>query len=209
MENMEILNGILNNIREGTNTLIWKKNTLPFFDRINEKYRYSVYINEMAPIKTKIIDIIIKVSQLKNRKNIKTKSELNKNTVVQLKEILKKTIQKDKLVIVFNRFENITKSVAQFWLSVSGNKFIVFVGSIWGIYKKEAHGFHKTFILVNKEEKENYGTEMNVTIPFIFVIGAFIFVILFKLGLTTSRTFMSALIMAILIVRSLMFFIDK
>ena len=38
---------------------------------------------------------------------------------------------------------------------------------------------------------------MNVTIPFIFVIGAFIFVILFKLGLTTSRTFMSALIMAI------------
>lgn len=209
MENQEILDGILNNIKEGKNTLIWKKNTLPFFDRIKEKYRYSVYINETAPIKTKIIEIIIKVSQLKGRKNIKTESELSKNTAVQLKEILKKIIQKDKLVIIFNRFENITKSVAQFWLSVSGNKHIVFVGSIWGIYKKEAHGFHKTFILVNKEEKENYGSEINVTIPFILVIGVFMFVILFKLGLTTSRAFMSAVIMSILVVRSMMFLIGK
>lgn len=209
MENQEILDGILNNIREGKNTLIWKKNSLPFFDRIKEKYRYSVYINETAPIKTKIIEIIIKISQLKGRKNIKTESELSKNTAVQLKEILKKVIQKDKLVIVFNRFENITKSIAQFWLSVSGNKHIVFVGSIWGIYKKEAHGFHKTFILVNKEEKEAHGSEMNVTIPFIFVLGAFVFVILFKLGLTASKAFMTAIVMSILIVRSMVFVIGK
>lgn len=209
MEKEEILSGILENIKSGKNSLIWKNNTLPYFDRIKEKYRYSVYINETMPIKSKIIELIIKLSQLKDRKKIETESELEKFNVLKLKEILKKKVQKDKLVVIFNRFENITKSVAQFWLSVSGNKYIVFVGSVWGNYKKEAYGFYKIFHLINKEEKEEYGSEMNVTIPFVLVIGAFVFVILFKLGLTTSRAFMSAVIMSILVVRSVMFFVGK
>lgn len=209
MDKGEILTGILENIKSGQNTLIWSQNTLSYVSQIQEKYKYTVYINEIAPVKTKIVEIIIKLSELKERKTIKTESELNKFTVVQLKDILKKIVHHDKLVIIFNRFENITKSVAQFWLSLSGYKYIVFLGSIWGNYKKEAYGFHKTFKIANKKEKEKYGSEMNVTIPFILVIGAFVFFILFKLSIISSSEQMSAVIMAILIVRSLMYFVGK
>jgi len=207
MEKKALLDGILENIRSGKNTLIWKQNTLTYVTQIQDKYKYTVYINETAPIKTKIIEIIIKLSQLKGRVKIETESELNKFTAIQLKEILKKRVQKDKLVVVFNRFENITRSVAQFWLSVAGNKHIVFVGSVWGSWRKELYGFYKIFELINKEEREESRAEMNVTIPVILLIGAFVFVVLFKLSIISSDKAMSAIIMSILITRSIIFFI--
>jgi len=207
MEKKALLDGILENIRSGKNTLIWKQNTLTYVTQIQDKYKYTVYINETAPIKTKIIEIIIKLSQLKGRVKIETESELNKFTAIQLKEILKKRVQKDKLVVVFNRFENITRSVAQFWLSVAGNKHIVFVGSVWGSWRKELYGFYKIFELINKEEREESRAEMNVTIPVILLIGAFVFAVLFKLSIISSDKAMSAIIMSILITRSIIFFI--
>jgi hypothetical protein len=207
MEKKELLNGILENIRAGKNTLIWKNNTLPFVVQVQDKYKYTVYINETAPIKPKITEIIIKLSQLKGRKNIETESELLKLTAIQLKEILKKRVQKDKLVIIFNHFENITKSVAQFWLSISGNKHIVFVGSVWGTWKKEAYGFYKVFNLINKEEREESRAEMNITIPVIIILGGFIFAVLFKLSIISSDKAMTSIIMSILITRSILYFV--
>lgn len=207
MEKKVFLDGILENIRIGKSTLIWKQNTLPFVVPIQEKYRYTVYINETAPLKTKIIGIIIKLSQLKNRKKIETESELNKFTTVQLKEILRKRVQKDKLVIVFNHFENITKSVAQFWLSVAGNRHIVFVGSVWGNWKKEAYGFYKIFNLINKGEMKESRAEINVTLPVILVLGGFIFAVLFKLSIISSNDAMTSIIMSILITRSILYFV--
>jgi len=57
MDNEEILERIFENIKNGKNSLIWKKNTLNYVDLIKEKYR-AVYINETDPIKSKMIKII-------------------------------------------------------------------------------------------------------------------------------------------------------
>lgn len=207
MEKNELLDGILENIRVGKNTLIWKNNTLPLVVQIQEKYKNTVYINETAPIKPKIAEIIIKLSSLKGRKNVESEAELLKLTAIQLKEVLKKRVQKDKLVIVFNHFENVTKSVAQFWLSVAGNKHVVFVGSVWGTWKKEAYGFYKIFHLINKDEREESRAEMNVTIPVIIILGGFIFAVLFKLSIISSDKAMTCIIMSILITRSILYFV--
>ena len=206
MDNEEILERIFENIKNGKNSLIWKKNTLNYVDLIKEKYR-TVYINETDPVKSKMIKIIREVSRVEGIKTIESEEQLSKKTKDQLKELLKKRNKRNKLVIIFNHFERLTRTSAQYWMSVTGNKHIVVVGSIFGVYKKEAHGFYQTFDLINKEEQEESRAEVNVTIPFILVIGAFTFAILFKLSLTSSREMMTAVIMAILVTRTILYFV--
>jgi hypothetical protein len=206
MDNEEILERIFENIKNGKNSLIWKKNTLNYVDLIKEKYR-TVYINETDPIKSKMIKIIREVSRIEGIKKIETEEQLSKKTKDQLKELLKKRNKRNKLVIIFNHFERLTRTSAQYWMSVTGNKHIVMIGSSFGIHKKEAYGFYKTFELINKEEQEESRAEVNVTIPFILVIGAFTFAILFKLSLTSSREMMTAVIMAILVTRTILYFV--
>ena len=206
MDNEEILERIFENIKNGKNSLIWKKNTLNYVDLIKEKYRV-VYINETDPIKSKMIKIIIEVSKMQEIKKIESEEQLAKKTKDTLKELLKKRNKKNKLVIVFNHFERLTRTSAQYWMSITGNTHIVMVGSNFGVHKKEAYGFYRTFDLINKEELEESRAEMNVTIPFILIIGALIFLILYKLSLISSNDTMTAIIMSILITRTILYFV--
>lgn len=206
MDNEEILERIFENIKNGKNSLIWKKNTLNYVDLIKEKYR-AVYINETDPIKSKMIKIIREVSKIEEIKKIETEEQLSKKTKDQLKELLKKRNRKYKLIIIFNHFERLTRTSAQYWMSLTGNPHIIMVGSTFGIYKKEAYGFYKTFELINKEEQEESRAEVNVTIPFILIIGALIFGILYKLSLISSDKMMTAIIMSILVTRTILYFV--
>lgn len=206
MEKEEILERIFENIKNGKNSLIWKKNTYEYADLIKEKYR-AVYINETDPIKSKMIKIIREVSKLQEIKNIESEEQLSKKTKDQLKELLKKRNKKNKLVIIFNHFERLTRTSAQYWMSLVGNPFIVMVGSTFGIHKKEAYGFYKTFELINKEEQEESRAEMNITIPFILIIGVLIFLCLYKLSLISSDKVMTAVIMSILVTRTILYFV--
>ncbi|MCZ3364882.1 MULTISPECIES: hypothetical protein [Methanobacterium] len=206
MEKEEILERIFENIKNGKNSLIWKKNTYEYADLIKERYR-AVYINETDPIKSKMIKVIREVSKLQEIKNIESEEQLSKKTKDQLKELLKKRNKKNKLVIIFNHFERLTRTSAQYWMSLVGNPFIVMVGSTFGIHKKEAYGFYKTFKLINKEEQEESRAEMNITIPFILIIGVLIFLCLYKLSLISSDKVMTAVIMSILVTRTILYFV--
>jgi len=206
MDNEEILKRIFENIKNGKNSLIWKKNTLNYVDLIKEKYR-AVYINETDPIKSKMVKIIIEVSKIQGIKNIETEEQLSKKTKDQLKELLKVRNRKIKLVIIFNHFDRLTRTSAQYWMSLTGNPHIIMVGSNFGVHKKEAYGFYRTFDLINKEEQEESRAEVNVTIPFILVIGAFVFAILYKLSLISSSKMMTAVIMSILVTRTILYFV--
>lgn len=142
-------------------------------------------------------------------KFVESETQLSKKTKDQLIQVLKTRLHKDKLIIVFNHFERVTKSVAQFWLSISSNEYIIFFGSLFSDFKKEAYGFYQIFDVVNQEEREALGKEVNVTIPLMLILGVLIIIILYKLSLMSSREFMTAVIMPILIIRSLMFFVGK
>jgi hypothetical protein len=206
MEKEEILEQIFENIKEGKNSLIWKKNTYEYVDLIKGKYR-AVYINETDPIKSKMIKIIIEVSKLEEIKKIETEEQLSKKTKDQLKALLHKRNRKYKLIIIFNHFERLTRTSAQYWMSLTGNPYILMIGSTFGTHKKEAYGFYKTFELINKEEQEDSKAEMNVTVPFILVIGALVFAILYKLSLISSDKMMTAIIMSILVTRTILYFV--
>ena len=206
MENEEILERIFENIKEGKNSLIWKNNTFNYVHLIKEKYR-AVYINETDPIKSRMIKVIIEVSKMEGIKKVETEEQLSKKTKDQLKELLNKRNRKNKLVIIFNHFERLTRTSAQYWMSLSGNPYIIMVGSNFGKHKPEAYGFYKIFDIVNKEELEDSRAEVNVTIPFILVIGALTFLILYKLSLISSNDTMTAIIMSILITRTILYFV--
>ena len=206
MDNEETLERIFENIKIGKNSLIWKKNTYEYVNLIKSRYR-AVYINETDPIKSRMVKIIREVSEIEEIKRVETEEQLNKKTKDQLKKLLNKRNHKNKLVIIFNHFERLTRTSSQYWMSLTGNPYIVMVGSNFGVHRKEAYGFYKTFDIVNKEEQEESRAELNVTIPFILVIGALIFLILYKLSLVSSDKVMTAVIMAILVTRSILYFV--
>jgi len=54
---------------------------------------------------------------------------------------------------------------------------------------------------------EGAGSEMDITMPFILVLGAFIFICFLKVSLTGSVILVSALWFAFLVVRTLLYLI--
>lgn len=185
MANKEIIDRILENIREGRNSLIFKQNTVKYLPFIKEKYR-AVYINETSPIKPKMANIIIEVSKMEGRKNIETFEELQKPTALQLKEILKTRNRQHKLVIVFNHFEKLTPTSKDYWMSLAGDKDIVLVGSQFGNFKDKLYGFYKLFEIVNKKEKEEQ-QEINITVPVMVGFGFIVFACFIKVSIMSTE----------------------
>lgn len=114
-----------------------------------------------------------------------------------------------KVVIAFNHFERLSPSTARFWLQISGHEKIVFLGSIYGKFKKDAYSFYKTFKVINKEvmESEGPGSEIDITLPFILLVGAFFFISYLKISTTQTATMIGAVWFAFLVIRSLMYLV--
>lgn len=203
MDKKEITDRILENIREGRNSLIWKQNTLNYTPFIKERYR-TVYINETTPIKPKMAQIIIEVSKMGAKANIETAAELQKKTQIELKEILIKRNRKNKLVIIFNHFEKLTPTNKDYWMSLAGNNHIVLVGSQFGSYKTHLYGFYKLFETVNKKEKAEQ-QEINITIPVMVGVGFILFICFIKVSaMNTDLLFI--IFFAFSAIRFLMYF---
>jgi hypothetical protein len=198
---------ILENIKAGKSSLVWRKNVFNYVEIISESY-VTVYLNELSPIKSKIIQLIFAIQEIRDRK-VPESSQLQRMTIEELKEMLFKKSSGIKVVVVFNHFERLTPSTARFWLSVSGHERIIFLGSVCGNFKKEAYGFYQSFEVVNQKvmKSEGSGSEMDITIPFILVVGAFIFICFLKVSLIGSVMLVSALWFAFLVVRTLLYLI--
>ncbi|MBP2045298.1 hypothetical protein [Methanobacterium aggregans] len=203
----DCLEKILENIKAGKNSLVWKKNSFEYVEAVSESYAV-VYLNELAPIKSKLIQLISTIQEIRDRK-VPTSTQFQRMTIDELKEMLFKKSSGIKVVIMFNHFERLTPSTSRFWLSVSSHERIVFIGSICGNFKKEVFGFYQTFEVVNEKlmKNEGSGSEMDITMPFILVLGAFIFICFLKVSLTGSVMLVSALWFAFLVVRTLLYLI--
>ena len=203
----ECLEKILGNIKEGKNSLVWKKNAYNYVEVVSESYSV-VYLNELAPIKSKLIQLISTIQEIRNRK-VPTSTQFQRMTIEELKEMLFKKTSGFKLVVVFNHFELLTPATSRFWLSVSGHERIVFLGSICGNFKKEVFGFYQTFEVVNEKlmKTEGSGSEMDITMPFVLIVGAFIFICFLKISLIGPVMLVSALWFAFLVVRTLLYLI--
>lgn len=205
MKKEELIKNCLENIKKGQNSLIYKKNVFTLVKEL-EKHYLTVYINEPSPVKHKLIQMIIQIQTHRERK-VPKESELTRMTTEDLKQMLFKKASGIKVVVAFNHFERLTATTARFWHSVAGHERLVFIGSLFTKFKKEAYGFYKTFEVINEAEmrEQSPAGEMDITLPTVIVCGALVFICFLKISFISSEVLIGAIWFAFLLARTLIY----
>jgi len=205
MNKEELLKHSLENIKKGQNSLVYKKNIFKLVKELEKSY-LTVYINELTPVKNKLIQLINEIQTYRERK-VPKESELTRMTTEDLKQMLFKKASGIKVVIAFNHFERLTATTARFWHSVTGHQRIIFIGSLFSSFKKEAYAFYKTFEVINEAEmkEQSPAGEMDFTLPTIIICGALIFICFLKISYIGSETLIAAIWFAFLLTRTLLY----
>jgi hypothetical protein len=188
-------------IDNGNNLIFYNKDVYKYYDGLMNDC-LCIYFNEPLPVKVRLIECINKVS---NRK----RPSLKRQTMEELKKILVKELHYEKLVIIFNHFERLTKRSVQIYQYLNSLKNIQFICSFKKNFKSDVYPFFKTFYLVNREEyKLNCGKkEINIT----YTIYAILSVYCFFIYLKTASSMVMAMILigggwfALIIFRTLMY----
>ena len=85
----------------GMNIIFYNKDIYPLFKKLNKEYR-CIYFNEPVPVKMRLIESIEKVSGNK-------KLSLSRLTISELREVFIKELAYERIIIIFNHFERLTK----------------------------------------------------------------------------------------------------
>lgn len=185
----------------GKNLIFYNKNVYEYYNSLHNDF-ICIYFNEPVPVKPRLIESIEKISGKKN-------NSLTRLTISELKALFVEELQYEKLVIIFNHFERLTKSSVQVYQYLNSLENVQFICSFNKNFKPEAYPFFKTFELVNKEEYDavNCKDEINITYTAYFIISALCFVIYLK---TASSMMIGVLLIggawfALIIFRTLMY----
>ncbi|HOI71235.1 MAG TPA: hypothetical protein PLC38_02995 [Methanobacterium sp.] len=188
-------------IDNGNNLIFYNKDVYKYYDGLVNDY-LCIYFNEPLPVKVRLIECINKVS---NRK----RPSLKRQTMAELKNILVKELKYEKLVIIFNHFERLTKRSVQIYQYLNSLDNVRFICSFNKNFKPDVYPFFRTFELVNKEEyKLKCGSnEINITYTIYGIISVFCFFIYMK---TASSLIMATILIggawfALIIFRTLMY----
>ncbi len=205
MKQEELLKKSLENIKKGKNSLVYRKNVYKLVKGLQSSY-LTVYINELTPVKHKLIQLITEIQTHRDRK-VPKDTELTRMTTEDLKQMLFKKASGIKVVIAFNHFERLTATTARFWHSVSGHERIVFIGSLFNSFKKDAYGFYKTFEVINEAEmkEQSPAGEMDITIPAVVICGALVFICFLKISYIGSEILIGAIWFTFLLARTLLY----
>ncbi len=205
MKQEELLKKSLENIKKGKNSLVYRKNVYKLVKGLQSSY-LTVYINELTPVKHKLIQLITEIQTYRDRK-VPKDTELTRMTTEDLKQMLFKKASGIKVVIAFNHFERLTATTARFWHSVSGHERIVFIGSLFNSFKKDAYGFYKTFEVINEAEmkEQSPAGEMDITIPAVVIFGALVFICFLKISYIGSEILIGAIWFTFLLARTLLY----
>ncbi len=188
-------------IDNGNNLIFYNKDVYKYYDGLMNDY-LCIYFNEPLPVKVRLIECINKVS---NRK----RPSLKRQTMAELKNILVKELKYEKLVIIFNHFERLTKRSVQIYQYLNSLDNVRFICSFKKNFKPDVYPFFRTFELVNKEEyKLKCGSnEINITYTIYGIISVLCFFIYMK---TASSLIMATILIggawfALIIFRTLMY----
>ena len=205
MKKEELLQHSLENIKKGQNSLIYKKNVFTLVKELEKNY-LTIYINEPSPVKHKLIQMITEIQTHRERK-VPKETELTRMTTEDLKQMLFKKASGIKVVVAFNHFERLTATTARFWHSIAGHDRIIFIGSLFSSFKKEAYGFYKTFEVINKAEmrEQSPAGEMDITLPTVIACGALVFICFLKISFISSEVIIGAIWFAFLMARTLLY----
>lgn len=169
----------------GVNIIFYDKDIYPLFSRLNEEYR-CIYFNEPVPVKMRLIELIEKVSSNK-------RLSLRRLTISELREIFVRELAYERIIIMFNHFERLTKRSVEFYQFINSLPNVTFICSFKRNFKPEVYPFFKTFFLVNQDEyhQKNSKDEINVTYTIYLILSCLCFVVYLK---TATSLFMAFLL---------------
>ena len=175
---MEEYQEVITNISNGNNVILYNRDVHSYYHKIKEIFE-CVFINEPVPVKVQLLKILNKIVGHK-------KLKISQATILDIKELIVKHLEKKTLVILFNQFEMMTKSAVQVYEYLNGFDNIIFVTSFKRNFKKEVYFFFKTFIFINREEykKAKETDEINVTYPLYFILSVICFAVYLKFALS-------------------------
>lgn len=192
---------IMEKISEGNNIIFYNKSVFDCYNKLKDDY-ICIYFNEPTPVKVRLIKIINELSD-------ENKLSLNRLTIDELKEILVKELEYERLVITFNHFERLTKRTVQVYQYLNTLKNIQFICSFSQDFKPEIYPFFKRFELVNQKEYEEKGVknEINVTYALYIILSIYCFFIYLKsvLSIYSIFTVIGGVWIALIIFRTLVF----
>ena len=192
---------IMEKISEGNNIIFYNKSVYDCYNKLKDDY-ICIYFNEPTPVKVRLIKIINELSE-------ENKLSLNRLTIDELKEILVRELEYERLVITFNHFERLTKSTVQVYQYLNTLKNIQFICSFSQDFKPEVYPFYKQFELANQKEYEEKGVkdEINVTYALYIILSVYCFFIYLKTfpSISTPFILIGAAWFALIIFRTLVY----
>jgi len=169
---------ILDKIDKNTNIIFYDKNVYKCYTKLKEDH-ICVYFKEPTPIKGRLIEIINTIGR--NDKN-----PLNPMTIPELTDLIINDPEYDRLIIIFNNFERLTKRTVQVYQQLYTSPNIQFICSFSEQFKKEIYPFYKQFELVNNEEYEKNSTSNEINVTYVFYIIITLYCLLFYLKFASS-----------------------
>ena len=187
-------------LHRGENVLLYKRDVTLYITHLKDEFP-CILLGEPLPLKYKLIKCIQGISGDEF-------STLEKMNIVQLRDTLSAKIEDNKLLIIFNQFDRLTRKSAEIYHSLHQNGKVIYLSSFQGHFKPEVYSFYKSFQLLNKNEyhSETGKNDINISYAVYAILG--ILCCLFYLKISSSAAsavLIGALWFAVIIFRTLIY----
>lgn len=190
-------------VTTGQNLILYKKDVWECYKLLKNNYRCT-YIDHPRPVKAKFIQAIKELTGDKY-------GTFTSKTIPELQKILIEESKEQRLIILFNYFEDLTGKMIYPYRYLHENGNIAFVASFTKYYETQGdlQDFYETFQVVNEEElkREVSYDDINITYPTYLFIAGLLFIVYLKAAssLFIATVLIGAIWFAFLVFRTLIY----
>jgi hypothetical protein len=190
---------IIRLVNNGHNLIFYDKSVSICYHRFKDKY-FCIYFDEPVPIRIRLINMIKLI-------NSDYKFKESRITISELKEVIVNILNEQNLIILFNNFQQLSKSAILIYEYLNNRKNIQFICSFNSKFKKEAYNFYKTFKLINREDYSPNRIQINITYAIYALLSIYCFLFYIKIS---NSIYMATIVIggvwfALIIFRTLMY----
>jgi len=192
---------IRQHLLKGENVLLYNRDVTTYYYQLKDEFP-CILLGEPLPLKYKLIKCIQGISGDEF-------STLEKMNIIQLRDTLAQKIGDNKLLIIFNQFDRLTRKSAEIYHSLDQKGKVIFLCSFQASFKQEIYSFYQSFNLLNKNEyqTETGKNDINISYAVYAILGILCFLVYLKISSTStaSTILIGALWFAVIIFRTLIF----
>ncbi|MDI6644192.1 MAG: hypothetical protein QME14_03970 [Methanobacteriaceae archaeon] len=192
---------IRQHLLKGENVLLYKRDVTIYYSQLKDEFP-CILLGEPLPLKYKLIKCIQGISGDEF-------STLEKMNIIQLRDTLSSKIKDNKILIIFNQFDRLTRKSAEVYHSLQQNGKVIYLCSFQASFKQEVYSFYQSFHLLNKNEYQNETgkNDINISYAVYAILGILCCLVYLKISNASAASgiLIGALWFAVIIFRTLIF----